>query len=149
LRRNSAVDNERTIKENELDTEIAVETKRRLVRETQMDAELAVQKRQSELQQQEMLSKVEIERKNLELVDLAVENKRKETELKIKELNETMKALASVDPAVIQAMMLGKVGSAELMALAFGEMAKSAGKIGNLTITPELLSSIAAGSVNR
>ncbi len=146
LRRNSAVDNERTLKENELDTEIAVEAKRRAVRETQMDAELAIQKRQSELQQQEMLSKVEIERKNLELVDLAVENKRKESELRLQELNQTMQALGSVDPAVIQAMTMGKVGSSELIALAFGEMAKSAGKIGNLTITPELLSSIAAAN---
>ena len=42
-RRNAAVEMERTIKENELKTEIAVEEKRRQVRETQMAAEIAVE----------------------------------------------------------------------------------------------------------
>ena len=37
-RRNSAVEQERAIKENEMNTEIAVETKKRQIRETQMDA---------------------------------------------------------------------------------------------------------------
>ena len=40
-RRNSAVEQERAIKENELNTEIAVENKKRQIRETQMDAERA------------------------------------------------------------------------------------------------------------
>lgn len=42
LRRNAAIEQERAIKENELNTEIAVETKKRQIRETQMDAERAV-----------------------------------------------------------------------------------------------------------
>jgi hypothetical protein len=41
-RRNSALEQERKIKENELNTEIAVENKRRQIREAQMDAERAV-----------------------------------------------------------------------------------------------------------
>src|SRR5258705_8634246 len=42
-RRNSAVEQERAIKENELNTEIAVENKKRQIRETQMEAERSVQ----------------------------------------------------------------------------------------------------------
>ncbi|MEJ7619068.1 MAG: SPFH domain-containing protein, partial [Pyrinomonadaceae bacterium] len=49
-RRNSAVEQERAIKENELNTEVAVENKRRQIREAQMDAERAVQEKQHELQ---------------------------------------------------------------------------------------------------
>src|SRR5688572_9011936 len=45
-RRNSAVEQERAIKENELNTEIAVENKKRQIRETQMDAERAVQEKE-------------------------------------------------------------------------------------------------------
>ena len=41
-RRHAAVEQERAIKENELDTEIAVEMKKRRIRETQMDADKAV-----------------------------------------------------------------------------------------------------------
>src|SRR5215468_8921926 len=44
-RRNAAVEQEPAIKENELNTEIAVETKKRQIRETQMDAERSVQEK--------------------------------------------------------------------------------------------------------
>jgi hypothetical protein len=44
-RRNSAVEQERGIKENELNTEIAVENKKRQIRETQMEAERVLQER--------------------------------------------------------------------------------------------------------
>src|SRR6202166_4994202 len=42
-RRNNAVEQERRIKESELNTEIAVETKQREIRETQMAAEIALE----------------------------------------------------------------------------------------------------------
>ena len=48
-RRNAAVEMERTIKENELKTEIAVEEKKRQVRETQMAAEIAVEEQRATL----------------------------------------------------------------------------------------------------
>jgi len=50
-RRNSAVEQERAIKESELDTEIAVEQKKRAIRETQMDAEASVRRKKHELRQ--------------------------------------------------------------------------------------------------
>ena len=88
------------------------------------------------------VSKVEIERKNLELVDLAVANKKKEVEIKILELNETMQAIGSVNPQIIQALAMSKVGSSELIAMAFGDLAKSAERIGTLNITPDLLATL-------
>ena len=52
-RRNAAVENERAIKENELNTENAVEPKKRQIRETKMDAEFAVQEKQRTLREAE------------------------------------------------------------------------------------------------
>lgn len=48
-RRNSAVEQERRIKESELNTEIAVEEKRRQIRETKMSADIAVESQRSGL----------------------------------------------------------------------------------------------------
>ena len=48
-RRNTAVDLERQIKENELQTEIAVEAKRRQVRETTIQADIAIEEQRAEL----------------------------------------------------------------------------------------------------
>src|SRR6185503_8595766 len=60
-RRNSAVEQERGIKENELNTEIAVETKKRQIRETQMDAERAVQEKQGLLKKEALESNIGLE----------------------------------------------------------------------------------------
>ena len=48
-RRNAAVEQERRIKESELNTEIAVEEKQRQIRETQMAAEIAVEEQRAKL----------------------------------------------------------------------------------------------------
>src|SRR6267154_459476 len=50
-RRNAAVENERAIKQSELDTEIAVEQKKRTIRETQMEAEASIRRKKNELRQ--------------------------------------------------------------------------------------------------
>src|SRR5688572_26783464 len=69
-RRNSAVEQERAIKENELNTEIAVENKKRQIRETQMDAERAVQEKRAQLQVAEMEASIGLEDKRKALVAL-------------------------------------------------------------------------------
>jgi len=48
-RRNAAVEKERMIKENELNTEVAVEAKRRTIRETKMAADIAVEEARAAL----------------------------------------------------------------------------------------------------
>jgi regulator of protease activity HflC (stomatin/prohibitin superfamily) len=60
-RRNSAVEQERAIRENELNTEIAVENKKRQIREAQMDAERAVQEKQHQLRDAEMEANIALE----------------------------------------------------------------------------------------
>lgn len=123
-RRNAAVDMERTIKENELKTEIAVEEKKRQVRETQMAAEIAVEEQRKTLVAQK------------------VENEKKEADARAHALQVTLEPLKSVDWKVLLAA--GGAGDPKLhMALAFRELAENAQKIGELNISPELLASLA------
>ncbi|HZN35732.1 MAG TPA: SPFH domain-containing protein, partial [Pirellulaceae bacterium] len=119
-RRNAAVDMERTIKENELKTEIAVEEKKRQVRETQMAAEIAVEE----------------QRKTL--VDQRVENEKKEADARAHALQVTLEPLKSVDWKVLMAAGGGNDPKLNI-ALAFRELAENAQKIGELNISPELL----------
>src|SRR5882724_3890302 len=99
-RRNSAVEQERAIRENELNTEIAVENKKRQIREAQMDAERAVQEKQHQLQQAEMAANIELEEKNKQLVTLSVENTKAEADAKAYGVGAVMKALEGVDSKV-------------------------------------------------
>jgi hypothetical protein len=123
-RRNAAVEQERLIKESELNTEIAVETKKRQIRETQMAAEIAV------------------EQQRAQLIDRRVENERKDADSHAYTLTETLKPLRDLDWKTL--MMLSGKGSdpKAMIALAFQEMAGNAQKIGELNISPDLLKSL-------
>ncbi|SFI33654.1 SPFH domain / Band 7 family protein [Collimonas sp. OK307] len=138
-RRNSAVEQERRIKENELNTEIAVEAKKRQIRETQMDAEQSIQQKQHELQQSEMEAKIALEAKNTELVSLAMENAKREADVKSYSVKGLMQAYQGVDPKLLQALAMAGMQPGQMIAMAFQELADKAGKIGQLNITPDLL----------
>lgn len=141
-RRNSAVEQERAIKENELNTEIAVENKKRQIREAQMDAEKAVQEKNHQLEDAEMAFKISLEEKNKDLVALSVENSKKESEAKAFSLAALMKAFSGVDARTLQALASVGMQPNQLVALAFQEIAQKADKIGQLNVTPDLLNEL-------
>jgi regulator of protease activity HflC (stomatin/prohibitin superfamily) len=138
-RRNSAIEQERGIKENELKTEIAIEEKKRQIREAQMDAERSVLEKRQQIERQEMTGKVELEKQNRDLVELAAENAKRQADAKAYGIETSMKALGDVDPKVLQALTLGSADPATLIALAFQGLAENAEKIGELNISPDLL----------
>lgn len=126
-RRNAAVEQERLIKESEMDTEIAVETKRRQVRETQMAAEIAV------------------EQQRTALIDRRTANDRKDADARAYALEATLKPVRDIDWRTLTAMN-GGGDSKSMIALAFRELAENAQKIGELNITPDLLRSLLGGA---
>lgn len=138
-RRNASVEQERAIKENELNTEIAIENKKREIRETQMDAERAVQEKRRILNEEKMAEKIALEQKNEELVSLAAENMKKEADAKAYGVSATMKAVADINPKIVQALMNAGMEPSQLIATAFQELAGNADKIGQLNISPDML----------
>ncbi len=148
-RRNAAVEQERAIKENELNTEIAVENKKRQIRETQMDAERAVQEKQHQLRDAEMASRISLEEKNKQLVALSVENAKAQADAKAYGLSAMMKALEGVDARVLQALASVGMQPEQLVALAFQGLAENADKIGELNVSPDLLRELLASKSSR
>jgi hypothetical protein len=141
-RRNAAVEQERTIKENELATEIAIENKKRQVREAQMDAERSVQERRLQIQREEMAGKIGLEEQNKALVALASANAREEADAKAYGLAAMMRSFGDADPKILQALASVSMDPAQLMAVAFRDLADNATKIGQLNVTPDLLREI-------
>jgi hypothetical protein len=138
-RRNAAVEQERTIKENELATEIAVENKRRQVREAQMEAERSVQERRLQIQREEMTGKIGLEEQNKTLVALSSTNAREEADAKAYGLAAMMRSFGDADPKLLQALASVGMDPSQVMALAFRDLADNAAKIGQLNVTPDLL----------
>ncbi|HZN06275.1 MAG TPA: SPFH domain-containing protein [Pyrinomonadaceae bacterium] len=129
-RRNAAVEQERLIKESELNTEIAVEEKRRQIRETQMAAEIAVEEQRGQL------------------IDRRVENERKDADSRAYTLTQTIAPLRDLHWKTLM-MLLGKNADPKAMiSLAFQEMAENAQKLGELNVSPDLLRSLVGASEN-
>lgn len=138
-RRNAAVENERAIKENELNTENAVELKKRQIRETKMDADRAVQEKQRLLREAEMAASVALEEKKKALVELTALNARAEADARAYGIEATMKALGTGDARILTALANAGMKPEQLIAVAFQEIAGKADKIGQLNISPDLL----------
>jgi regulator of protease activity HflC (stomatin/prohibitin superfamily) len=148
-RRNAAVEQERTIKENELNTEIAVENKKCQIRETKIEADRAVQEKKQAMQQEGMAGDINLEEKRKDLVELTVLNTKTEADAQAYGLNAAMDAFKNVDPKVLQALASIDMDPAQLIAGAFVNLADNADKIGNLNIAPELLQELLRGAPAR
>ena len=138
-RRNSAVEQERAIKENELNTEIAVENKKRQIRETQMEAERTVQEKKHLVLTEALEANIAMEDRRKSLVALAGENAKAEADARAYGVSSTMKALGSADAKILQALATTGMKPEQLIAFAFQELAGRADKIGQLNISPDLL----------
>lgn len=123
-RRNTAVELERQIKENELNTEIAVEHKRRQVRETKLAADIA------------------LEQERADLVDRRVENQGKESQARADALRAMLEPIKGVDWRTLIAAQSGGLDSRQMIAMAFRDLADNADKVGSLNISPELLTAL-------
>lgn len=141
-RRNAAVENERAIRESELDTEIAVEQKKRQIRETQMDAEASVRRKQAELRQASMETDITLEARRTEFVGLNASNTRALAEAEAHKVASVMAALQSADPRIVQALAAAGMAPGQLIAQAFGGIAERAERIGQLNVSPDLLESL-------
>jgi regulator of protease activity HflC (stomatin/prohibitin superfamily) len=123
-RRNAAVEQERLIRESELNTEIAVEEKKRQIRETQIAADIAVEE-----QRQALLEK-------------KVENDRKDADARAYALEVMIRPIKDLDWRTLSAISAGKSDGKLNIAMAFRELAEKAEKIGTLNISPELLTAL-------
>ena len=137
-RRNSAVEQERKIKENELSTEIAVEEKKRQIRETVVDADLSVEAKEQQVRTAKLNGEIAIENERKQLVTARVENVKAEADAQAYVMEASLKPLQKLDPAVLQVLAVQTTDPRLMVSLALKELAQNAGKIGNLNISPEL-----------
>lgn len=137
-RRNSAVEQERKIKENELNTEIAVEEKKRQIRETMVDANLAVEAKEQQVRTAKLNGEIALENERKQLVVARVENLKAEADAQSYSMEASLKPLQKLDASVLQMLAVQTTEPRLMVSLALKEIAQNAAKIGNLNISPEL-----------
>jgi hypothetical protein len=141
-RRNSAVEQERRIKENELNTEIAVEEKKRQIRETKAAADLSVETSEQELRQVRLNGQITLEEERKHLVAARSENARTDADSHSYALEASLRPLQQLDAATLQLLALQSAEPRLMISLAMKEIAQNAAKIGQLNISPDLLESL-------
>jgi len=120
-RRNASVEHERSIKENELQTE------------------KAIQERRHDLESADTRHNIMLEEQRNALVSHEVENAKMEADSRAYALGVIVKSLAGADPKVVQALVSSGMQPDALIAAAMNELAGNAEKIGELNISPDLL----------
>jgi SPFH domain/Band 7 family protein len=125
-RRNAAVEQERRIRESELNTEIAVQEKQRQIRETQMAGDIAVEQQRADLIRQRS------------------ENERKDADTRAYALRATLEPVRDLDWRTLMALGASGADPRLMIALAFRELAENAAKIGEVNVSPDLLKSLLA-----
>jgi hypothetical protein len=158
-RRNFAVEQERMIKESELNTDLAIEEKKRQIKEAELITEIAVEEKRKKIAEKQMETEVQksendrklremkmaadiaVENQRKELIDQKTANDRKEAEAQGYALELSLKPYKNLDWKALTALN-GNNDPKFNLALAFRELAENAGKIGVLNIRPELLETI-------
>jgi regulator of protease activity HflC (stomatin/prohibitin superfamily) len=130
-RRNFAIEQERRLKENELQTELLVQTKQRELHEHELEAEIALEKQRAAL------------------TDQKTENERKEADSRAYSLKAVIAPVQGLDWHVL--MMLNPHGgdARNTIAMAFQELATNAQKIGELNVSPDLLRTLVGNVASR
>lgn len=140
-RRNFAVEQERKIKESELNTEIAVEEKQKQIDEKRMESEVQRMENNRKLREMNIDADIVVENQRKIFIEQKTENDKKEAEVQGFQIEAMLRPYKEMDWRSLTALA-GHSDARNNIALAFRELAQNAEKIGNLNISPDLLESI-------
>ena len=137
-RRKSAVEQERTIREAELNTTLLVQQKEQEIEESRIENERTLLRAQAATESERIQARISEENQRKELVSIQFENRQKEADAEAYATAARMNAFKQLPVEHLKAMALAQMQPEQLMALAFEGLAQNANKIGELTITPDL-----------
>lgn len=143
-RRNFAVEQERRIRESELNTEIAVEEKQKQIDEKKMESEVQKAENNRRLREMQLAADIAVENQRTQLIEQKTANDKKEAETQGYVIETTLKPYKDIDWKTLTALS-NNADPKFNIALAFRQMAENAEKIGQLNISPELLESLLNG----
>ncbi len=140
-RRNFAVEQERVIKESELNTEIAVEEKQKQIAEKKMESEVQKAENDRKLKEMKLEADIVLENQRKTLVEQKSANDKAEADAQGYVIETTLRPYKEIDWKILTALN-NNTDPRFNISLAFRQLAENADKIGNLNISPDLLDSI-------
>ena len=140
-RRNFAVEQERKIKESELNTEIAVEEKKKQIAEKQTELKIQEADSDRKLREMQVQADISVENQRKLFLEQKTANDRLEAETQGYTIEAMLKPYRDMDWKTLTALQ-GSTDPKMNIALAFRQLGENAEKIGNLNISPDLLETL-------
>ncbi|MGI4870475.1 MAG: SPFH domain-containing protein [Janthinobacterium lividum] len=140
-RRNFAVEQERRIKESELNTDIAVEEKRKQIDEKRAEAQVQRATNERKLRELQVQADIAVEASRAELLKQQTANQRQAADTQGYVTETTLRPFRDIDWHTLVALNNNPDPRFNI-SLAFRELAENASKIGTLNITPDLLDNV-------
>lgn len=140
-RRNFAVEQERKIKETELNTEIAIEEKQKQITEKKMESEVIKAENDRKLREMKLEADISVENQRKLLIEEKTGNDKIEAETQGYVIEATLKPYKDIDWKILTALNNNPDPKFNI-SLAFRQLAENADKIGTLNISPDLLNSL-------
>lgn len=141
-RRNFAVEQERKIRETELNTEIAVQEKQKQINEKQWEIKVIDADKARKLREMKMEADLVVEEQKIKLTEIQAANEKRIADAKGYMLEKTLEPYKELDWKTLMAIQPGNLSAMDNIGFAFRELAENAGKIGTLNISPDLLETV-------
>ncbi|MBN2221446.1 MAG: SPFH domain-containing protein [Vallitaleaceae bacterium] len=117
------------------------------VKENEYNTQQALQLKHNQMETEQLAFKTKLEEKRRLLTELTVQNAKTEADSKAYAMKAMMDTFSAMDPSIIQSLTNVGMNPNMLLAVAFQRLADNADKIGQLSITPDLFQEIAKGRV--
>lgn len=141
-RRNFSVEQERKIRQSELNTEIAIVEKQKEIAEKQMEREISEAQNDRKIREMKIEADISVENKRQDLIKMQVDNEKQISDAQGYAIEAKIKPYRDMDWKLLSALSPQTTDAGTNIALAFRELAENAGKIGTLNISPDLLDSL-------
>ena len=142
LRRNAAIEQERLVRENELNTEIRVAEKAREKTERELETARFVQAQELALEREKLEKTIELEDRSRALVAAQTANAASRARQQTEAAGAMLELYNALRPEVLEALAMSGMDAKALIARAFLEIGENAQRIGNLNVSPDLLEAL-------
>ncbi|MGJ7095905.1 SPFH domain-containing protein [Vibrio hannami] len=141
-RRLASIDQEKQVKQRELETEKAITKQQQELEQQKLEAEREQMQQRFEMNQESIGAQTQDERKRAELVELESSNARARADAKAYEIKSQLEAYEQIDIECLKVMSMGSLKPEQLIAQAIENLTQGENRVGNLNISPELLQSL-------
>ena len=148
-RRKSAIEQERTIKDAELQTDLVIQQKEQEIEESRVANKRTNMRAEAETRQERIKTDITAEQQRQELVTLNADNAKTNADSEAYAIAVRMEAFKKLPLENLKAMAMANMDPEQLMAMAFESLAQNAGKIGELTIGADMFGQMMKKAVNK